>query len=64
LASVAKIFASLRSLAQSDLIGFRIRTMLETLILQGYTVREPIGHTMTNQKIASVGTVFASYPCQ
>lgn len=60
LASTTKIFASLHDLAKRVLIGFRINKMLETSILQGCVGREPVEHTMTNQKVGRVGTVFAN----
>ena len=41
LASTTKIFASLHGLAKRVRIGFRTRTMLATLILQGCIVRDP-----------------------
>jgi len=60
LGSTTKIFAFLHSLAKRVLIGFRINKMLATLILQGCIGREPVEDTMTNQKVGSVGTVFAN----
>ena len=60
LASTTKIFTVLHGLAKRVLIGFRINKMLETLILQGCIGREPVEHTMANQRVGSVGTVFAN----
>lgn len=61
MASTTKFFASLHGLAKRERIQFRINTMLETLILQGCSVREPVEYTTTNQKIGIVGTIFAGY---
>ena len=60
LAITTKIFAVLYGLAKRVFIGFRINKMLETLILQGCMVCEPVEHTMTNQKVGRVGTIFAN----
>ncbi|RKU33343.1 hypothetical protein C6499_01445 [Candidatus Poribacteria bacterium] len=59
LASTTKIFAVLHGLVKRVFIGFRINKTLETPILQGCVGRGPVEHTMTNQKVGSVGTVFA-----
>ena len=55
-----KNFSTLHGFAKREHIQFSIQTMLETLILQGCIVRNPIEYTMTHQKIGSVGTVFAN----
>ena len=46
LARITKIFASLHGLAKQNLIGFRINTMLETLILQGFIIPKPVEPAM------------------
>ena len=51
LARITKIFASLHGLAKRDLTGFRINTMLETLILQDYIISKPIEPAMTLRKL-------------
>jgi len=64
LACITKIFASLHGLAKRDLIAFSINMMLETQILQGCIISEPVENAIPHQKIARVGTVFAHNPCQ
>lgn len=51
LARVTKIFAPLHGLTQRDLIGFRINTMLETLILQGFIIPKPVEPAMILRRL-------------